>query len=72
MKSSNRFRFIEIEEIYDFASMFFLKKSLYKKEHIELWLDFIYSNLCKGKNTFIVKPFPPIYVLEKIKVVNEI
>jgi len=70
LKKSDKIRFLdEINEKYSGFILF--DKKVYTKEYIQKWLDFIYNdNLIQIK--FLSKPFPPDYILNKIKKVYEI
>ena len=69
LKSSNKFRFINKEEIEKWASVICFKKDVYDKEHIDKWLDF--HNSFDYQLKYLVKPFPPIEILNKIKLVED-
>lgn len=69
LKTSDRFRFLEKDQYKKYCAITCFKKDLFKKEDIELWLNVIYSRL-DLMIKFLVKPFPPVEILNKIKIVQ--
>jgi len=69
IKKTNVFRFLDESEIEKYAGIVLFKKSIYSKKYLERWFDFNkkYMNI-----NFLTKPFPPEYILEKIKIIDEI
>jgi len=70
IKQTANFRFINESDIEKYAGVVLFNKSIYSKIYINLWLDFIKEN--KIILLFLHKPFPPEYMLEKIKIIDEI
>ena len=69
MKRSGNFRFINIEDIEKWAGVICFKKDIFNKEDIDKWLDFLYKDL-EISLLFLDRPFPPIEILNKIKIVG--
>jgi len=71
VKGSSNFRIISKEDIYNYkyCSVLLFKKEYYKQEDFELWFNFLiqYKIDCK----FLTKPFPPIEVINKIKIIEK-
>ena len=70
LKYSNKFRFIDVKQIQQWAGVLCLKKNMYNKKHINNWLDLI-NNKLKVNCLYLVRPFPPIEILNKIKLVED-
>jgi hypothetical protein len=70
LKASNKFRLISIDDFktLKFCKHLLLKKDIYCINYINKWLDFINYN--KFDFRFITKPFPPVEILNKIKIIN--
>jgi hypothetical protein len=70
-KGSNQFREVSIEDLYEFkyASYTLFKKDVYNKEIINNWIDIILS-IDKSKFNYLIKPFPPEYVKDKIRIIK--
>ena len=67
LKYSNKFRFTNKQDIEKYAGVICFKKDVYDKEHIDKWLDF--HNSFDYQLKYLVRPFPPIEILNKIKLV---
>ena len=70
IKKTSNFRFLDENEIDKYAGVTFFKKSHYSKDFLERWLDFLKINTIIL--LYLNKPFPPEYMLEKIKIIDEI
>ena len=68
LKCSNRFRFIDMDEIYNYAGIICFRKDLFKRQDIQRWLD--WYNGFDYQIKYLVKPLPPIQYLNKIKIVE--
>ena len=69
IKKTDKFRFLEKQEYKKYCGITCFRKDLFKKEDIELCLSVIYSRL-DLMIKFLTKPFPPIEMLNKIKVIK--
>ena len=69
MKSTGNFRFIDIKDINRWANIMCFKKDRFKKQDIDKWLNLLYKDL-KVDCKFFYNPFPPIEILNKIKLVE--
>lgn len=69
LKTSGNFRFLEKDQYKKYSGIICFRKDFFKKEYIELWLNVIYGRLDLTIN-YLTKPFPPIEMLNKIKVVK--
>ena len=69
LKCSNRFRFIDIETIDKYSAVICFNKEIFNKEDIDKWLDF--HNSFDYRLKYLIKPFPPIEILNKIKLVED-
>ena len=69
IKRSNTFRIIDMKDIENYNGVLLLLKSKYSLEYINRWIEFLYKEI-KIHPQFIDKPFPPEYMIEKIKVVE--
>lgn len=69
LKHTGNFRFLSQKDIDKYAGFFCLDKSKFKKEHIEMWLNGFYKDW-KISIPYLVHPFPPVEILNKIKVVE--
>ena len=69
MKRSGNFKFINIEDIDKWSGIICFRKDIYCRENIELWLNFLYKDLKISLN-YLDRPFPPIQILNKIKIVE--
>jgi len=67
LKCSNKFRFINKQDIEKWAGVIFFKKDIFNKEDIEKWLDF--HNSFDYQLKYLNKPFPPIEILNKINII---
>ena len=69
-KSTGNQRQVSVEEFLDFryASYILFKKDLYDLQNIKDWIEFVNTFLTF---TYLVKPFPPEYVKQKIRLINE-
>tara|TARA_R110002050_G_scaffold74369_3_gene159586 strand:+ start:1366 stop:1710 length:345 start_codon:yes stop_codon:yes gene_type:complete len=69
-KYSRKQRIVTVDEFlkFKYAGYIFFRKSLYNKEDFNKWIEFI---SIFGGIMFLVKPFPSIEYLEKIKVCDE-
>jgi len=70
MKKSGNFRFINKEEINKWSGIICFRKDYFNKEHIQIWLNFLYKDL-KISIPYLNKPFPPIEIFNKIKIVED-
>ena len=70
MKSTSNFRFIGVEDIEKYAGVICFKKHIFKKQDIELWIDFLYKDL-KIDSKFLNRPFPSKEIYNKIKIVED-
>ena len=70
MKKTGNFRFIDIEHIDKYSGVICFRKDTFNKEHIDKWLYFLYKDL-KISIPYLNKPFPPKYVYDKIKIVED-
>jgi hypothetical protein len=71
-KKSNRFKKVSKKEVYafDFSGYIFFNKKLYNDAEIDEWIEFYHEDLklgCSG-GSFLSKPFPPIYIKNKIRI----
>jgi len=68
IKSTNKLRIVSIENFLEFkySGYILFKKSIYKKEWIESWIDFISINNIEIK--FLHKQFPPEYIKKLMKI----
>jgi len=64
-KSTEKQKLVSVEEFlkFEYAGYVFFKKDLYNPENILKWCDLI-------KMKFLVKPTPPDYMLNIIKIIN--
>jgi hypothetical protein len=69
IKKTNFFRILNIKDIEKYAGVVCFHKDMYSLEYINRWIDFLYKEL-KIQPQFISKPFPPEYMLNKIKVIQ--
>jgi len=69
LKYSNKFRFINKQDIEKYAGVICFKKDIFNKEDIDKWLNLI-NNKLKVNCRFLVRPFPPISVFNKIKIIG--
>lgn len=69
LKKTGNFKLLEKHEYEKYAGVIGFKKDLFKKEDIELWIYKIYKELNMSM-PYLSKPFPPIEMLNKIKVVQ--
>lgn len=69
LKQSGKFRFLDIDEIYKYSGITCFKKDLFKRQDIDKWLDFIYNELDITLN-YLVKTFPDISLMDKIRVIE--
>ena len=68
-KSSAHFRRVNIEDLYEFrySGYIFFEKEKYDYKEIDEWIDFLKDI---GNFLFFDKPFPPVYVKEKIRIIK--
>ena len=68
-KGSNKFREVSIDDILNhrYSGYIFFKKSIYDKNHIEYWIDYINTN--KLDCRFLTKPLPP-FKTDKIIIIE--
>jgi len=71
LKSTNRFRLVDIEDLltFKYAGFFLFKKSIFSKEWIEEWIEFLYKEL-KISIPYLSKPFPPTYIKTLLKTIE--
>lgn len=69
IKMTDRFRFIEKDRYEKYAGIICFSKKIYKKEDIQKWIDFLYNRL-DLMIKYLTKPFPPVEILNKIKLVD--
>jgi hypothetical protein len=67
IKGTANFRLVNIDGISKYACVLWLNKDKYSLDHINLWIDFITK---LGIIKFLTIPFPPEYILNKIKVIQ--
>ena len=70
LKCSNKFRFIDKEDIDKWAGVICFRKDIHNREHLSIWLDLI-NNKLKVDCRFLHKPFPPKEIFNKIKIVGK-
>ena len=68
LKCSNKFRFIDVKDIDKYSGVIFFNKNICSKEDIDKWLDF--HNSFDYRLIYLHKPFPPIEMLNKIKIIR--
>jgi hypothetical protein len=68
IKNTNKFRLLDETELHKYAGIVFFKKSMFSLQYIVKWLDF--TKLMDNK--FLIKPFPPTYILSMIKIIERI
>ena len=69
LKMTSVQRFISYEEFLEFkySGYIFLKKTIYKKEHIKLWLEYFNGNFFGRSGVqYLTKPLPPFNPFKKI------
>ena len=68
-KCTNVIRQVTIEDFKNFkhAGYIFFDKNIYNLKHINMWLEWIKDNKIQNF-TYISKPFPPIEIFNKIKI----
>ena len=64
IKYTGNFRIINIEEIYKYAGVLFIKKDIFDEENFNLWLVWIKNNI---SIRFLDKPFPDFDPNKKFK-----
>ena len=64
IKYTGNFRIINIEEIYKYAGVLFIKKDIFDEENFNLWQDWIKNNI---PINFLVKPYPDFDPNKKFK-----
>jgi hypothetical protein len=73
-KRTNKFRRADIEELIElkFAGYIFFNKKIYDYIIIDEWIEFYHEELKFGGGGsgggFLTKPFPPIYIKNKIRI----
>jgi hypothetical protein len=70
IKQTDSFRLINLNDIFNYSGVICFHKSMYSLEYINLWFNFLYKEL-KIQPKFINIPFPPEYMLNKIKVIKQ-
>ena len=70
LKATDTFKIVDIKNIEKYATFLLLLKSKYSLGYINLWFNFLYKEI-KIHPKFISKPFPPEYMIEKIKIINK-
>jgi hypothetical protein len=72
VKKSANFRFLTYDELMEekYSGYIFFNKSTYTKQFIQTWFDFIKET--QLVLLYINRAFPPLEILEKIIVVDEI
>ena len=55
IKMTRNFRIINIEEIYKYAGVLFIKKDIFDEENFNLWQNWIKNNI---PINYLNKPFP--------------
>jgi hypothetical protein len=70
LKASDKFRLISVNDFLEmnYCIYLLLKKDIYCINYINKWLDFINYN--KFNVNFLNKPFPPVEILNQIKIIN--
>jgi hypothetical protein len=70
-KSSNHFRQVTTEDLIEFkyAAYIFFRKDLYDYTEIDEWIEFILE-IEKSKFNYLIKPFPPREMMDKINVIK--
>jgi hypothetical protein len=72
-KMTCKFRRASIEELIEFkyAGYIFFNKKIYENIEIDEWIEFYHKELklgCSGDGGYLSKPFPPIYIKNKIRI----
>jgi len=66
LKSTNSFKFLEIDELKKYSGFILFDKTIYKKEDIEQWFEYLKVN--KINFNFLGKPFPSFEITKLISV----
>ena len=69
MKKSSNQRLVNIEDIEKWSGVICFRKDTFNKEDIDKWLNFLYKDLSMK---YLNKPFPPIEIFNKIKIIDGI
>jgi hypothetical protein len=69
-KQTGNFRRASIEELNEFkyAGYIFFNKKYYNYIEIDEWIEFYQQELKFGYASFLTKPFPPIYIKNKVRI----
>lgn len=69
-KFTDRVRRVTDEDLYHFnySGYIFFKKDIYNCEEIDDWIDYLKEYNMSFK--FLTKPFPPMYIREKIRIIE--
>jgi hypothetical protein len=69
---TGKFRRADINELIEFkyAGYIFFNKKYYNYIEIDEWIQFYHEELklCGGDGSYLSKPFPPIYIKNKIRI----
>lgn len=67
-KSTRKFKQVTYQDLLEFkyAQYILFKKDLYSLEDILKWIEFL--DIIKGDFLFLHIPFPPIHIMDRIKV----
>jgi hypothetical protein len=68
IKATRLFKIINVDDISNYAGVICFHKSMYSLEYINLWFNFL--NTINNRVPYLAKPFPPEYMLNKIKVIQ--
>jgi len=68
-KSSDRFKEVSYNDLLEFkyAGYIFFKKDIYDKNHIDMWINYLYS-IKDMRFLYLNIPFPPFNPEDKIKI----
>jgi len=71
VKKSNKFRIITKEDVinHKYSGVCLFPKEFHKQEDIETWIEYLYNTIKVFPN-YLNKPFPPIEVINKIKIIS--
>jgi hypothetical protein len=69
IKKTGNFRILDIKDIEKYSGVICFHKSMYSLDYINLWFNFLYKEI-KISVPYLSMPFPPEYMLNKIKVVE--
>jgi len=68
LKTTRKFRFLKMDDYKKYSGITCFKKDLFKKEDIELWINFLIK--IDLTINYLSKPFTPVEMLNKIKVIK--